>query len=924
MSVTANDRYEKTTATTGQTVFNYDWAVPNSNPKQIKVIQFVAATKEKKILNFGSDYTVDVASQKVTLTTGAANGDTIVIYSGTPETRETDFTGTTVSVSAANEAIDNLTYQTQQLARDVKRCLRVDMVEGIMPTELPSIDDRKNKYASWDENGSLTYDDPVTGILNDYTRKDKNLSDIVSVETARENLGLGNSATKNIGTTADTVCAGDDSRFLSQAQKDALTKGGNANSLHTHSGYVSTTEKGVSNGIATLGESGKLPNEQLPNDSVTSIASSTTENEVVIFNGVNGKQIKRSNKTIPSGNIVGSSDNQTLTNKTIDADHNTVSNIEADNLKAGVFNTDLNGNPEETQIPSAKATKDYADKKVGTLHNLGGGVKVGHDITNGRLSMRTLVAQNGIEIIENENDIYFYGVPTDANLPVFSKKGDGANWYKDRKGATFEYRSFTGSNGVTVEERSEEINASLTNIKAQGDMIVGNATGQASTLAKGTDKQVLQMDGNDPKWKTLGTMADQDANNINITGGTISRLNNALSIDNGGTGTTTKAEAFDALSPLENQGDILTHNGTHNIRLGLGDVGKVLKVNAGRTGVEWGDGYVTPTTRQGDLIVRGAANDTRLGIGTANQVLSVNTAGTDPEWKTLGTMSMQNASNVAITGGTISSLSTPLTVANGGTGLNTFGNPNYSLAVNGNGNGLTWNLNDRIDSAHYNIDANSDLNTLRAPGTYCCQSGTTTATLANKPDDMRNSAFLMIVRYITANYWQQEIINNEDKRWSRQYQISGATWSDWIPVIANACFHINKTTAQATLAYGTITTIQFNKALMDPFNGFDATTYSYTIPLQGYWFLYSQLMFNIGGSAGQRTSVCIVVDGGTRLSSIVSAPAKSGNQTISCCGIANLNKGDVVSIASYGYSNYNTLDIAGYGNYFGGFYLGNY
>src|SRR6056300_783951 len=56
---------------------------------------------------------------------------------------------------------------------------------------------------------------------------------------------------------------------------------------------------------------------------------------------------------------------QTLTNKTIDVDNNTVSNIEVDNLKSGVLDTDLTSvAATDDTLASAKAIKTYVDAQV--------------------------------------------------------------------------------------------------------------------------------------------------------------------------------------------------------------------------------------------------------------------------------------------------------------------------------------------------------------------------------------------------------------------------------------------------------------------------------------------------------------------------------------------------------------------------------
>jgi hypothetical protein len=150
--------------------------------------------------------------------------------------------------------------------------------------------------------------------------------------------------------------------------------------------------------------------------------------------------------------------------------------------------------------------------------------------------------------------------------------------------------TFTGANNALYSTGSSTLTAGTLPVPAGGTgvtsatangLVYGNGTSALQVTAAGTTGQVLLGNtGSAPSWGSVPAGS--------ITG--------TVPIANGGTGQTTAAAAFNALSPITTTGDLIVGNGSNSAtRLGIGSTGQVLTVSGGTT--VWS----TPTTGGGTI-----------------------------------------------------------------------------------------------------------------------------------------------------------------------------------------------------------------------------------------------------------------------------------------------------------------------------------
>ncbi|HCM1976100.1 TPA: phage tail protein [Salmonella enterica subsp. houtenae serovar 47:z36:-] len=151
------------------------------------------------------------ASEKPLLEQGSGRAQTVRMTLVISDMSTINITIDSTTIMATNEYVDN-SLEEHEKSRNHPDATLTDKGFTKLYSGVTSIDET---MAATPKAVKIAMDNASARLA-----KERNLADLTNIPLARQSLQLGNSATLNVGTTANTVAAGDDSRITGAMQKD--------------------------------------------------------------------------------------------------------------------------------------------------------------------------------------------------------------------------------------------------------------------------------------------------------------------------------------------------------------------------------------------------------------------------------------------------------------------------------------------------------------------------------------------------------------------------------------------------------------------------------------------------------------------------------------------------------------------------------
>lgn len=280
-----------------------------------------------------------------------------------------------------------------------------------------------------DVNNELQSDIDTRALNSDLIETDTNTNDLITLSGVSEN-------STNLGTFTGTIISDNNTIKGALQELESANESGSSDlsdhlndTVDAHDASAISTDNSGNSLISTNVQSsltevvGRL-------DSVETAASGTAGDLTTHISDTSTHGI--------TSKIVGETEAATLTNKIIDADNNTISNLEVDNLKTGVLDSDLTSvSASHDTLPSAKATKDYVDSQVGgvvvptnldDLSDVDATTPSNNQILTYNNVSGNWEAQDAQSTVNNLDDLLDVNVPTPSDGQVLTYNNVSGDW----------------------------------------------------------------------------------------------------------------------------------------------------------------------------------------------------------------------------------------------------------------------------------------------------------------------------------------------------------------------------------------------------------------------------------------------------------------------------------------------------------------